>query len=134
MKTKLFSRIMVALTAMTLTFSATSCGLGKLADFLDPDNYESGWTEEGNKLIFKGSVVLYDFIYEFTFDRNDICAAASYTVSWSTAQLANAYWDKLDAEEKKLCKKNGNKITHDVSEEFKGTDKSTIREAIFDEM
>lgn len=130
MKTKLISRIMVALTAMALTLSATSCGLGKLADILDPDNYETGWTEEGNKLTYKQELGVATYLLEFTFNASGELVSAKETAKWATAALAQEYYNELKEDGEQDVTISGSTVTRDVTDEYSGISKDELKEVI----
>lgn len=131
MKTKLFTRICGWMAAAVLTCGlSASCNLAKtLGDLEDLVNGEAGygWSESGNKLTCTADFVIYSWTVEWTFDGNDICTSAKSILEWSTADLANAYWDELSDEEKADATKSGKTITEDISDEYLGVDKSTIK-------
>lgn len=131
MKTKLFIRICGWIVAAVLTCGlSASCNLAKILDdvedFADGD-VGYGWSESGNKLTLTTNYIVYTWTVEWTFDSSDKCTSAKSIIKWSTAELANAYWDELTAEERASATKSGNTITEDLTEEYLGMDKSTIR-------
>ena len=129
MKTKLFSRICGWVMAAVLAGGMLmSCNLAKvLNDVEDIANGETGvsWSESGNKLSCTSNFVIYTWTVEWTFDISDKCTSAKSTITWSSAALANQYWDEM--EDKTGVTRNGNSFTEDISEEYAGLDKSVIR-------
>lgn len=131
MKTKLFIRICGWIVAAVLTCGlSASCNLAKILgdveDIVDGEVY--GWSESGNKMTFTANFVVYTLTMEWTFGSDDKCTSAKSSVKWSSAELANAYWDELTADEKEKVTRNGNTVTEDLTEEYLGVDKATIRE------
>ena len=131
MKTKLISRICGWVMAAVLTCGlSVSCNLAKILgdveDIVDGEVY--GWSESGNKMTFTANFVVYTLTMEWTFGSDDKCTSAKSSVKWSSAELANAYWDELTADEKEKVTRNGNTVTEDLTEEYLGVDKATIRE------
>ncbi|MBQ9723508.1 MAG: hypothetical protein IJV84_08330 [Bacteroidales bacterium] len=129
MKTKLISRICGwVMAAMLAGGMFMSCNLAKvLNDVEDIANGETGvsWSESGNKLSCTSNFVIYTWTVEWTFDSSDKCTSAKSTITWSSAALANQYWDEM--EDKTGVTRNGNSFTEDISEEYAGLDKSVIR-------
>lgn len=133
MKTKLFIRICGWIVAAVLTCGlSASCNLAKILDdvedIVDGDGEVYGWSESGNKMTFTANFVVYTLTMEWTFGSDDKCTSAKSSVKWSSAELANAYWDELTADEKEKVTRNGNTVTEDLTEEYLGVDKATIRE------
>jgi len=133
MKTKLFIRICGWIVAAVLTCGlSASCNLAKILgdveDIVDGDGEVYGWSESGNKMTFTANFVVYTLTMEWTFGSDDKCTSAKSSVKWSSTELANAYWDELTADEKEKVTRNGNTVTEDLTEEYLGVDKATIRE------
>ena len=131
MKTKLISRICGWVMAAVLAGGMfMSCNLAKvLNDVEDIANGETGtsWSESGNKLTFTSNFLVYIWTVEWTFDSSDKCTSATSIIKWSSAELANTYWN--DLEDKTGATKNGTTITQDISDEYVGVEKSVIRQS-----
>ena len=131
MKTKLISRICGwVMAAMLAGGMFMSCNLAKgLNDVEDIANGETGvnWSESGNKLTFTSNFLVYIWTVEWTFDSSDKCTSATSIIKWSSAELANTYWN--DLEDKTGATKNGTTITQDISDEYVGVEKSVIRQS-----
>ena len=133
MKTKLFIRICGWIAAAVLTCGlSASCNLantlGGLGDLVNGDGEVYGWSESGNKMTFTANFVVYTLTMEWTFGSDDKCTSAKSIIKWSSAELANVYWDELTADEKAKVTRNGNTFTEDLTEEYLDVDKATIRE------
>ena len=134
MKTKLFSRISAIMMAIALMFTAMSCdmlaNIDKDGDGVY-DGYTEGWTEEGNKIVYRFDLDLYVakwiYILEFTFGRDDLCTKATQTIHFPNAETAQDFYDDLDPETATI---SGKKVTQDITEEYAGMSKSELKEAI----
>ncbi len=135
---KRIAKIIFIALATTFAFTATtSCdGLGNLINNDGEPEYgelESGWTEQGNKLIYKISLnyVLGTYTQVMTFEfAGDKCAKATTEYVWSSEILAKSFYDSLDEEEKAKAKLSGKTISIDMTEDFKDMSKDEIKEAI----
>lgn len=134
MKTKLFSRISAIMMAIALMFTAASCDiLGNIDKDGDGvyDGYTQGWTEEGNKIVYRFDLDLYVakwvYILEFTFGADDKCTKATQTIHFPNAETAQDYYDDLDPDTATI---NGKKVTEDLTEEFAGMEKAELKETI----
>ncbi len=117
--------------------ATTSCdGLGNLMNNdgnLEYGELESGWTEQGNKLIYKISLnyVLGKYTQVMTFEfSGDKCAKATTEYVWSSEVLAKSFYDSLDEVEKAKAKLSGKTISIDMTDDFKEMSKDEIKEAI----
>ena len=136
MKTKLFSRISAIMMAIALMFTAMSCdmlaNIDKDGDGVY-DGYTEGWTEEGNKIVYRFDLDLYVakwiYVLEFTFGRDDLCTKATQTIHFPNAETAQDFYDDLDPETATI---SGKKVTQDITEDYAGMSKSELKEAIED--
>ncbi len=121
-----------ALASLTMVTSCNPFGLGGGGSY-EYEDYEYGWTEEGNKLIFKYDAGLdwggYALVLIFEF-KNDICIKATAEYIWSSAAYARMFYDELDEDTKKNAKLKGSKVTVDMTDEYKDLKKSDLKAAI----
>ncbi len=136
---KTITKIISIVLATVLAVSAvSSCsGLGDLVNG-DGENteygeYKAGWTEEGNKLIYKQSLDYgigeYTQVLIFEF-KNDKCVKATGEFIWPTAILAKAFYDELDADDKANAKLSGKKVTIDLTDDYTDLTKTDLKAAI----
>lgn len=135
----LFAFMMIA----AASFSAASCDiLGSLSDLSDDeqqqfeeDGYVEGWTEEGNKMVYKlvmgdeSYKMVYLLIFEFS---GDTCKEAEMQIIFPDAITAGIFYAAIDADKKHLANQSGNKVILDCTEDYKGLSKSELKEAIDD--
>ncbi len=129
--------ITIALLAVFTMNTASSCGeLGDILDNTDDTEYgdiETGWTEKGNKLIYKISLdyILGKYTQVMTFEfSGETCIKATIEYIWSSDLLAQSFYESLDEDERAKAKLSGKTITMDATDDFKGMSKSEIKEAI----
>lgn len=134
MKTKLFSRISAIMMAIALMFTAVSCDiLGNIDKDGDGvyDGYTQGWTEEGNKIVYRFDLDLYVakwiYILEFTFGADNKCKKATQTINFPNAETAQDYYDDLEPDTATI---KGDKVTEDITEGFEGMEKEELKAAI----
>ncbi len=128
MKT-LFKILFVAVLALTSVSMITSCDAN--GDYYGKyEYYNDGWTEDGNKLIFKYDLGLeyggYAVVYVFEF-RNDLCVKATAEYVCSSAYMAQMLYEEIDEDEARL---SGNSIIIDMTDEFEGLSKTELKSVI----
>ncbi len=126
----------VLATALTVTMASSCEGLGSLlGDGEDTEygEYKAGWTEEGNKLVYKQSldygIGSYTQVIIFEF-KGDKCTKATGEFIWPSSILAKAFYEELDEDDKKLAKLSGSKVTIDLSEDYKDLSKEDLKASI----
>ncbi len=135
---KIVKLITIALAAaMTMTMVSSCDGLGSLlgdgSEDTEYGEYKAGWTEEGNKLIYKQTLdygigsYTQILIFEFSGDK---CKKATGEFVWPSAILAQAFYEELDADDKANAKISGKKVTIDLTDDYKDLSKSELKEAI----
>ncbi len=129
---KILSIVIAAALAVNIVSSCNP--LDKLMD-ADGENteygeYKTGWTEEGDKLIWKyGIEGSYTQVLIFEF-KNDVCVKATGEFIWPTAILAQACYEGLGAEDKANAKVSGKKVTIDLTDSYKDLKKSDLKAGI----
>lgn len=138
---RLLSLLFAAVMMAAVSFSVMSCDIfGGLTDLTDEeqeqfeeDGYVEGWTEEGNKLIYKYIVgedsyrMVYLMIFKF---KGDVCNEAEMQILFSDSLTASIFYAAIDPEDKHLAKQSGNKVTLDCTEDYKGLSKQELKDSI----
>ncbi len=128
----------IALLAMfTLTMPVSCDMLGNETEGEENvtgwENYTAGWTEEGNKLIYKQSfdygIAAYTQILIFEF-KDDKCIKATGEFIWPSAEFAMIYFNALDEATKPNASVSGQKVTIDLTADFRDLSKSELKAAI----
>lgn len=134
-------RFLIILMMAIMSFSVGSCDLindlGSLTDDqqqeLETDGYVEGWTEEGDKLIFKmvAGESSYQMTYLFTFEfKGDTCEKAELQIIFPDALTATIFHAALESEGETNAKLSGKKVIVDYTAEYKGLSKSELKAAI----
>ncbi len=125
----------VLATALAVSVVSSCDMLDKIEDTEDTEygQYKAGWTEEGDKLIYKQSldygVAEYTQVLIFEF-KNNVCTKATGEFIWPTAVLAKTFYDGLDAEDQANAKLNGKKVTIDLTDTYTDLTKDDLKAAI----
>lgn len=135
----LFAFLMMA----SVSFSVVSCDVLSSLEGLDPDEqeqleedgYVEGWTEEGDKLVYKLVVgdETYNMVYLMIFEfKGDTCVAAEMQIVFPDSLTASIFYAALDSEAKSLAEHSGNKVIVDCTEDYKDLSKAELKASIED--
>lgn len=89
-----------------------------------------GWSEDGNTAHFKYNVKSgpYTMGWEYTFTfTNNKCTKTSWTVECGSAAIAQATYESMDADEKRICRVSGSKIICDADESYTDMTKDELK-------
>ncbi len=139
---KIKKLLWIALAFVGLSLTAVSCGEKDESPF-DPDNpnntgtVEVGWEENGNTVKFTveqsyGYGVSYTVTYTCTFDSDGNCTRAIARYEFSSAELAEIFYESARQEYDDVSK-SGKVITIDETEDFEGFTKEELR-AVYESM
>ncbi len=132
---KIVKFVTIALATAIATSMVSSCEknpFGNSGEDTEYGEYQAGWTEKGDKLIYKQTldygVGSYTQVLIFTFE-NDICVKATGEFIWPTEILAKVFYDALE-EEKANARLSGKKVIIDFTDTYKGLSKNDLKGAI----
>ncbi len=131
---RITKNILVALMAIFTLTTVFSCDKPSNGgdDLTGWEKYTAGWTEEGDKLIYKQSFENtggYTQILIFEF-KNDRCIKATGEFIWSSAEFASIYYNALPEDIKPHAKLSGKKVIIDFTDDYRDLSKSTLKAAI----
>ena len=122
---------MMAMAFMALTITVGSCskndeppgGGTEIPD--QPGEYEVGWSEDGNTVVFTIAQNVYYYSYTATytcqFNNDGYCTSAIVRYEFSDSQWADAFYaDQVQYYDGNSITKNGKVVTIDETEDFYG--------------
>lgn len=121
---KVFKFLAMLMAAFTLSFTATSCGddvedIGGGGD----NKMSAKLTKSDNQLVLTISYPGYKSTQTAKFSNN-LCTSYVFVLKYSSSKLAEIAWEaakaEMDEEDKIKYSRNGDTITMDATEEFKG--------------